>query len=70
MSNIAKIDIDDFFKEGAKSLLKREADINTLLLRLTVIVNELVENQDKLLNRMAAQTIRLNDLVGEYRRSK
>lgn len=38
---VAEIDSEHYFGKGKGSLLKREADINMLLLQLTTIVNEL-----------------------------
>ena len=38
-----KIYLDDYFKDGDPSLLKREADLNTLLLRLTVMINGIAD---------------------------
>ena len=38
---VAEIDTEHYFGKGKKSLLKRETDLNTLLLQLTIIVNKL-----------------------------
>ena len=47
MANIAKVKEDYYFGEGKTSMLKREADLNNLLLQLTVILNAVVEWIDK-----------------------
>lgn len=47
LAGIAKIDDDYYFGEGTKSLLEREADINTWLIQITAIVNELVDRENK-----------------------
>jgi len=38
---VAKIDMERYFGKGKKSLLLRQEDVNTLLLQLAIIVNEL-----------------------------
>ena len=47
LAGIAKIDDDYYFGEGKKSMLEREADINTWLIQITAIVNELVDRENK-----------------------
>jgi len=41
VNQVAEIDIEHYFGKGKESLLKREKDLNMLLLQLTIIVNEL-----------------------------
>lgn len=43
MAKIAKIDVDNYFKDGDVSLLRREGAINELLLRLTMMVNGMAD---------------------------
>ena len=38
---VAEIDMEHYFGKGKGSLLKRETDLNSLLLQLTIIVNKL-----------------------------
>lgn len=43
MEEIAKINLDDYFKAGDPSLLKSQSYSNELLMRLTIIVNSIAD---------------------------
>ena len=49
---VDQIDEEYYFGKGKKSLLDREADINLLLLRLTIIVNGLNRKVSKLADKI------------------
>lgn len=71
MAKIAKIDVDDYFKTGDASLLKREEAINELLLRLTVIINSMADRlNDDGLNRIVksveGRVAKLEDITRGY----
>ena len=69
MKDIAKIDVDTYFRDGDASLLKREEAINELLLRLTVIVNSIADRVnerelDKIMKRTEERVTKLESIAG------
>lgn len=74
MEEIAKIDINDYFRDGDASLLKREASINMLLLQLTVIVNSMadrinegeLDRAHRILKKTEERVARLEDITRGY----
>lgn len=62
MAKIAKIDVDDYFRDGDASLLKRESSINELLLQLTIIVNSIadrINGREKVVDSKAWEILQL-----------
>ena len=67
--HVAEINHEYYFGEGKNSLLKRETDINTLLLQLTVVVNEMSNFYNTLIDSSYGQNIeKLKEIQKERNR--
>ena len=68
--HVAEINNEYYFGEGKNSLLKRETDINTLLLQLTVVVNEMSNFYNTLIDSSYGQNIeKLKEIQNERRKN-
>lgn len=68
---IGKIDVDEYFKSWPRGPLKAQADLNTLVLRLTLIVNSIADRVnddalDKIVKKTEERVTRLEDITAGY----